>query len=189
MELRPLGRSAVRAGTPPRDRLARYGTEFDTVELNASFYCWPRERAFTSWRQRLPSTFLMPVNAPRGLTHARRLYRPEIWSDRIQRCWHELADRRGVLLVQLPPDQARDDARLDWFLGTLPRGVRVAVELRHPTWQVDEVFRTLECHGASYVVMSGAGLPCVLRATSSVVYVRLHGPDLTFNRRRMSSQR
>jgi len=25
--------------------------------------------------------------------------------------------------------------------------------------------------------MSGAGLPCVLRATSRVVYVRLHGPD------------
>jgi uncharacterized protein YecE (DUF72 family) len=27
------------------------------------------------------------------------------------------------------------------------------------------------------VVMSGAGLPCVLRATSTTVYVRLHGPD------------
>jgi len=25
--------------------------------------------------------------------------------------------------------------------------------------------------------MSGAGLPCVLRATSTTVYVRLHGPD------------
>ena len=25
--------------------------------------------------------------------------------------------------------------------------------------------------------MSGAGLPCILRATSAVVYVRLHGPD------------
>src|SRR5882757_421756 len=31
--------------------------------------------------------------------------------------------------------------------------------------------------GASYVVMSGAGLPCVLRATAQLVYVRLHGPD------------
>ncbi len=25
--------------------------------------------------------------------------------------------------------------------------------------------------------MSGAGLPCVLRATSATAYVRLHGPD------------
>jgi uncharacterized protein YecE (DUF72 family) len=27
------------------------------------------------------------------------------------------------------------------------------------------------------VVMSGAGLPCVLQATANLVYVRLHGPD------------
>ncbi len=32
-------------------------------------------------------------------------------------------------------------------------------------------------HGAAYCVMSGAGLPCVLRATAPFVYVRLHGPD------------
>lgn len=25
--------------------------------------------------------------------------------------------------------------------------------------------------------MSGAGLPCILRATAETVYVRLHGPD------------
>ena len=35
----------------------------------------------------------------------------------------------------------------------------------------------LERHGAAYVVMSGAHLPCVLRATAPTVYVRLHGPD------------
>ncbi|MDQ2688501.1 MAG: DUF72 domain-containing protein, partial [Armatimonadota bacterium] len=28
----------------------------------------------------------------------------------------------------------------------------------------------------AYCVMSGAGLPCVLRTTTSFVYVRLHGP-------------
>jgi uncharacterized protein YecE (DUF72 family) len=35
----------------------------------------------------------------------------------------------------------------------------------------------LSRHRATYVVMSGAGLPCVLRVTSTTVYVRLHGPD------------
>jgi uncharacterized protein YecE (DUF72 family) len=39
------------------------------------------------------------------------------------------------------------------------------------------VFALLERHGAAYCVMSGAGLPCVLRATAPFVYVRLHGPD------------
>ena len=35
----------------------------------------------------------------------------------------------------------------------------------------------LEHHNIAYCVMSGAQLPCVLRATAPFVYVRLHGPD------------
>jgi uncharacterized protein YecE (DUF72 family) len=82
-----------------------------------------------------------------------------------------------VLLVQLHPAHERDDARLDHFLSLLPWWIRVAVEFRHPSWHVDEVFGLLERHGAAYVVMSGAQLPCVLRATAPFVYVRMHGPD------------
>jgi uncharacterized protein YecE (DUF72 family) len=82
-----------------------------------------------------------------------------------------------VLLVQLHPAAARDDARLDHFLGLLPDWMRVTVEFRHPSWHDDGVFALLERHGAAYCVMSGAGLPCVLRATAPFVYVRLHGPD------------
>ncbi|WP_028048479.1 DUF72 domain-containing protein [Cellulomonas sp. URHD0024] len=164
-------------GLHPSDRLARYVQEFDTVELNASFYRWPRESTFAGWRRRLPPGFSMSVKAPRGLTHAKRLYAPEVWSERIARSWHQLGDRRAVVLVQLRPDQERDDARLDWFLDSLPDWVRVAVELRHPSWQVDEVFALLERHGAASCVMSGARLPCVLRATAPFVYVRMHGPD------------
>jgi uncharacterized protein YecE (DUF72 family) len=164
-------------GTPPRDRLAHYVRRFDTVELNASFYRWPRQASFVSWRRRLPPGFVLSVKAPRGLTHARKLYAPEAWVPRLTSAWHELGERRGVLLVQLPPTQARDDARLAFFLGLLPPWLRVAVEFRHDSWLHDDVFSLLERHGAAYVVMSGARLPCVLRATAPFVYVRLHGPD------------
>jgi hypothetical protein len=40
-----------------------------------------------------------------------------------------------------------------------------------------EVFTLLERHQTAYVVMSGAGLSCVLRATAPTVHLRLHGPD------------
>lgn len=164
-------------GTPTRARLEHYVREFDTVELNASFYRWPRDSTFAGWRSRLPDGFAMSVKAPRGLTHAKRLLEPEVWAGRIAGALHELGPRREALLVQLRPDHERDDARLDWFLGSLPDWVRVAVELRHPSWLDDEVFAILERHRAAYVVMSGANLPCVLRATAPLVYVRLHGPD------------
>jgi len=164
-------------GLPPRDRLPTYFSRFSTVELNASFYRWPRNTTFAGWRRRLPDGFQLSVKAPRGLTHAKRLYAPEVWTERIVESWHTLGDKRAILLVQLPPAMERDDARLDWFLAGLPDWIRVAVELRHPSWNDPGVFDLLERRGAAYCVMSGARLPCILRATAPFVYVRLHGPE------------
>jgi uncharacterized protein YecE (DUF72 family) len=163
--------------TPVSRRLGYYVRQFQTVELNASFYRWPKTSTFAGWRDRLPEGFLLTVKAPRGLTHAKKLYAPEVWLERIKTCWHELGDKRAVLLVQLTPHLARDDARLDYFLSQVPAWLHVAVEFRHPSWQDEAVFRLLERHGAAYCILSGANLPCILRATAPFVYVRLHGPD------------
>ena len=89
------------ADAPARTWFSRYAERFDTVELNASFYRWPRTATFASWRRRLPPGFALSVKAPRGLTHAKKLYAPEVWAERIVSCWHELGDRRAVLLVLL----------------------------------------------------------------------------------------
>jgi len=164
-------------GTPSARRLARYAEVFDTVELNASFYRWPKDSTFEGWRDQLPDGFTMSVKAHRGLTHYRRLASPEPWIERFERCWQLLGDRRGVLLVQLHPEQQRDDTRLDSFLERIPGSIRVAVELRHPSWNDPAVFELLERHRAAYVVMSGLGLHCVPRATTDLVYIRMHGPD------------
>ncbi|HWF70381.1 MAG TPA: DUF72 domain-containing protein [Mycobacterium sp.] len=158
-------------------RLRRYVEEFDTVELNASFYRWPNDSTFAGWREQLPIGFAMSVKAHRGLTHYRRLASPDPWIERFERCWQLLGDRHGVLLVQLHPEQHRDDARLDGFLASVPETIRVAVELRHPSWNDPAVYAVLESRRAAYVVMSGAGLPCIPRATTDLVYVRMHGPD------------
>jgi uncharacterized protein YecE (DUF72 family) len=164
-------------GTPPAHRLGHYVRRFDTVELNSSFYHWPRTATFARWRQRLPDGFQLSVKAARGLTHGKRLYAPEVWVDRVASCWHELAEKRAVLLIQLAPDHVRDDARLAYLLQRLPGWMRVSIEFRHPSWHDEQVFSMLEHHQVAYCVMSGAGLPCVLRSTAPFVYVRLHGPD------------
>ncbi|MGB0096262.1 MAG: DUF72 domain-containing protein [Solirubrobacteraceae bacterium] len=67
---------------------------------------------------------------------------------------------------------------LDYFLARLPAWMRVAVEFRHPSWHDETVFALLERHQAAICVMSGANLPCLLRATAPFVYLRLHGPRL-----------
>ena len=164
-------------GLPVAKRLARYVEEFDTVELNASFYRWPKDATFAGWRERLPDGFTMSVKAHRGLTHYRRLGSPEPWVERFERCWTALGDRREALLVQLHPAMERDDARLDGFLdGGMPTGFRWPwnCDIRRGT--TSAVYALLERHHAAYVVMSGAGMRCVPRATSELVYVRMHGP-------------
>ena len=164
-------------GLAPYDRLAHYTARFATAELNASYYRWPRDSAFASWARRLPDGFVLSVKAPGLLTHVRQLYGPERWLTRIAVGIERLGWRAGPLLVQLSPKLAYDHARLDYFLSRVPAGLRVAVEFRHPSWHHDAVFDLLQWYGAAYCVMSGAHLPCVLRATAPFVYVRLHGPD------------
>jgi uncharacterized protein YecE (DUF72 family) len=83
----------------------------------------------------------------------------------------------GVFLVQLHPHFACDLERLEHFLTLIPKWLRVAIEFRHESWHHEEVFALLEKYAAAYCIMSGANLPCVLRATAPFVYVRLHGPD------------
>ncbi len=164
-------------GTPGKARLDWYCGSFGTVELNSSFYHWPHDRVFASWSERTPPGFRMTVKAPRALTHAKRLYAPEAWIEGVSRGLHELGDRRGMLLLQLPPALPVDVPRLRYALEHIPRWIQVAVEFRHSSWHCDEVWTLLEQTGATYCVMGGAGLPCVLRATARAVYVRLHGPD------------
>ena len=53
----------------------------------------------------------------------------------------------------------------------------MAVEFRHRSWHCEATFALLAEHRTAYCVMSGANLPCVLRATTDFVYVRMDGPD------------
>src|SRR4051812_48230235 len=158
-------------------RLDAYAREFRTVEVNNTFYRWPKDEVFTTWHERLPEGFIVSAKASRGLTQFRKLNDPEAWLERMESGLVRLEGKRGVLLFQLPPHFGIDLDRLDRFLGVVPEGQRIALEFRHPTWDVEGTFSALERHNAAYCVTSGANLPCVLRATADFVFVRLHGPD------------
>jgi uncharacterized protein YecE (DUF72 family) len=159
------------------ERLDAYARHFQTVEVNNTFYRWPRDEVFSAWRERSPDGFVFSAKASRGLTQFRKLNEPEAWLERMESGLSRLGEKRGVTLCQLPPHFPINLDRLDAFLSVVPSGQKTAVEFRHPTWDVEETFAVLERHGAAYCVMSGANLPCVLRATADFVFVRLHGPD------------
>jgi uncharacterized protein YecE (DUF72 family) len=119
------------------ERLDAYAREFQTVEVNNTFYRWPREEVFANWHDRLPEGFLVSVKASRGLTQFRKLNAPQPWLDRMESDLIQLCEKRGVLLFQLPPHFGCDLERLDRFLSAVPMGQRVAVEFRHSSWNIE----------------------------------------------------
>ena len=133
------------------------------MEVNNTFYRWPKDEVFSTWHDRLPPGFVVSAKASRGLTQFRKLNDPEAWLQRMESGLLRLKEKRGVLLFQLPPHFPKDLDRLDRFLGMVPKRQRIAVEFRHPSWKVEETFAVLERHNAAYCVTSGANLPCVLR--------------------------
>ena len=88
-----------------------------------------------------------------------------------------IREARALRLMMLRHPPGHIQRTVAYFLSLVPSWLRVAVEFRHPSWHHEGTFALLERHGAGYCVMSGAGLPCVLRATAPFVYMRFHGPD------------
>src|SRR4051812_33409423 len=64
------------AELPQRAWLEHYAHEFDTVEVNASFYRPPRPEVSATWGERVPPGFLFAWKASRFLTHMKKLKDP-----------------------------------------------------------------------------------------------------------------
>jgi uncharacterized protein YecE (DUF72 family) len=137
----PHWRGRVYPRDAPATRwLQLYSQRFDVVEVNATFYRLPTRRAVERWVRETPDDFVFTVKASRYLTHVKRLrgLRPGLRRLRERIAPLEAAGKLGPLLWQLPPNFARDDARLAAALDELGRG-RHAFEFWHPSWFTEEV--------------------------------------------------
>ena len=162
-------------GLPKREWFSHYARTFDTVEINNTFYHLPSEKTFRSWRDAAPSYFLYVLKFSRYGTHMKKLKDPAGTIDAFLERARLLEDHLGPILVQLPPNWRADPARLDAFLEEAPREHRWAVELRDPSWLVEEVYGVLRKHNAALVVHDMIrGHP--REVTADWVYLRFHGP-------------
>ena len=53
-----------------------YARQFDTVEINNSFYRLPPESALQSWRETVPAGFRFALKGSRFITHMKKLKEP-----------------------------------------------------------------------------------------------------------------
>lgn len=162
---------------PQREWLEHYAAEFPTVEVNNSFYRLPERETFERWAAATPSDFRFAVKASRFLTHVKRLKDPEEPVQRMLEHARGLGRKLEVVLLQLPPTLKRDVARLDATLACFPTGadrVRVALEVRHPSWHVDEVYALLRRADTALCLTDRRNSVSPLERTADWCYVRLH---------------
>jgi uncharacterized protein YecE (DUF72 family) len=158
------------------DFLRYYATRLRTLEVNYTFNHLPTEKNIASWTEATPPDFLFALKASQQITHYRQLQDPAetlpLFFDRAR----PLGDRLGPILFQTPPWLKRDDDRLAGFLGSLPRDSRCVLEVRDPSWYVDEVYELLRTVGVALVHAEGERAPSpveTLGATAPFVYARL----------------
>jgi uncharacterized protein YecE (DUF72 family) len=168
-------RHNVYAGVPARRWFETYATWFDTVELNTTFYRLPRPETVEAWAAAAPPGFEYAVKLAGFVTHRRKLLDPErswdLHADRARRLGRTL----GVTLVQLPPRWRLDLARLEAFLDAAPADLRLALEIREPTWFDDRVYDLLARRDVALCLHDMIpDHPVIVTATHA--YLRCHGP-------------
>lgn len=116
----------------PEEFLRLYAERLPSVELNVTGYRLPSEESFARWRAAVPDGFRFAVKLP-----PRALRSLGTFEERAAL----LGDRLGVVRVVL--EQPRDDGLLALLLGSLDPGLRVALDLRHPSWDDADVGRAV----------------------------------------------
>jgi uncharacterized protein YecE (DUF72 family) len=155
-----------------------YADAFDTVEINYSFYQWPKKETLENWREQAPTGFKYSIKAPRTFTHVRRLKNV---SGKISDLY-ELTDlfgrKKGCPLFQLPPSFTLNDTnltRLQTFVEALDGRRDSAIEFRDASWWVKEVYELLDENHVGFCTVSGFDMPRDLVQTGRIAYLRFHG--------------
>ncbi len=121
--------------------LRSYAEEFDSVEIDSTFYGIPDRERCVRWARSVPASFRFALKLTREITHDRKLFASGALVREFFTNVAGLGDRLGAVLVQLPPAFTPDDRRaLDAFLPELPRDVRCAIEFRDPRWYEPPLF-------------------------------------------------
>lgn len=156
---------------------AHYAEQFDTVEINNSFYRLPKAETFDAWREQAPPGFCYAVKANRFLTQAKKLKDCGEPLARMMPPFRHLGETLGPILYQLPPRFRINLERLESFLRLVPKDVTNVFEFREPSWYVPETFALLDRYGASFCAHDMPGSASPREAVGPIAYVRFHGGE------------
>jgi uncharacterized protein YecE (DUF72 family) len=170
-------RDSFYTDVPQPDWFQHYLKNFDTVEINASFYSWPMVAAVQAWlRAPAKKKFVYTVKVCELITHIKKFKGTKTLIRDFGMIADILGDRMGCFLFQLPPSYRYTKTRLNDIVSQLDPARRNVVEFRHASWWNEEVYAEFRKAGIIFCSCSGPRLPDELIRTADEIYVRLHGP-------------
>jgi uncharacterized protein YecE (DUF72 family) len=164
--------------------LERYSRRFDCAEINSSFHRPHAVTTYAKWRASTPPAFRFAVKMPRTISHDLRLQDAREPFAAFLAQTDGLADKRGPMLLQLPPSLSFDRSVVTRFLSMVRRvyGGPMVCEPRHATWFSPLVGALLERYQISRVAADPPPVPDSTKPAGwpSVAYFRLHGSPRTY---------
>src|SRR5688500_17054267 len=164
--------------------LERYSRILRCAEINSSFHRPHAAATYSKWRDSTPRDFRFAVKAPRTITHELKLQDTRDAFVTFLAETDGLAQKRGPLLVQLPPSLSCDLSVVTAFLD-LVRAVYagpMVFEPRHATWFSPATTALLDRYEVSRVAADPPPVPeaMVPAGWPGVAYFRLHGSPRTY---------
>jgi uncharacterized protein YecE (DUF72 family) len=107
------------ANLRPAEYLSYYATQFDTVEVDSTFYRAPSERTVRGWYAKTPPGFIFAAKFPQAITHDKVLVDCDAEVSEFLAAMDALGEKLGPLLLQFPWFPNTVFLELNNFLGRL----------------------------------------------------------------------
>jgi uncharacterized protein YecE (DUF72 family) len=163
-------------GLPQSKWFEFYCTQYNTLELNTTFYRFPRIEILQQWYNKSPLDFKFSVKAPRLITHYKQFNDvARLLNDFYTSVREGLREKLGCVLFQLPARIAYSEAFLQRITQSLDSSFKNVIEFRHMSWWNQFVYDELAKHNISFCSISIKNLPAEIIANTSLLYYRFHG--------------
>lgn len=166
--------------------LAYYATQFDTFELNSSFYKFPEVTSLNKFYDQTPDNFSISLKVPRLITHYKQMKDcNSLLKDFYNAVEGGLKEKVGCVLFQYPPKFSYTEERLQLLVNSLNHGFKNVAEFRHESWLDPKIIKVL---AAENVIVSGLSHPILpnhqeILQNKKIIYYRFHGiPELFYSK-------
>jgi len=166
-----------------KSRLCYYGSLFNSIEINSSFYKVPMASTVAKWAGDTPDDFKFTFKLWREITHSKGL---QYQAEHINHFFEVIAaagDKKGSLLVQFPGSikpvfmRELEQLLIQIRQADPEKAWKVAVEFRHQSWYQSDTYDMMEALDMGLVLHDKLSEgTSVNDASTDFIYLRFHGP-------------